>query len=173
MNCSIGDISFIGRICLRLAVFPNALHQSDVVNPQAWRLTGVGKMSWTALRKLNFSGSMCLRSPHVTALSFVLSHLVHVPCFLCPTAVAICVTTSRWWISFKTIFFLFIVDSLDHQRCSSICHSANYFFHLKGRFCILYCYFRLPFLTCYYRRLGVLCSWVTRVTQHLEKLHFT
>ena len=32
------------RICLRLAVFPNALHRLDVVNPPAWMLTGVGKI---------------------------------------------------------------------------------------------------------------------------------
>ena len=64
------------RICLRLAVFPHLLHRSDVVNPQAWRLTGVGKTSQTAfMRKLNFFVTMCLRSLHVTALSFAFSHL--------------------------------------------------------------------------------------------------
>ena len=50
-------------------------------------------------------------------LSFALSHLVYAPCFHCPTAIAICPTTSRWWISSETIFLLFIVDSLDHQHC--------------------------------------------------------
>ena len=60
---------------------------------------------------------MCLRSPHLTALSFALSHLVHAPCFLCPTAVAIRMTSSRWWISSETIFLLFIVDFLGYQRC--------------------------------------------------------
>ena len=54
---------------------------------------------------------------HVTALSFALSHLVHVPYFLCPTAVAKRLTSSRWWISSDTIFILFAVDSFDHQRC--------------------------------------------------------
>ena len=53
---------------------------------------------------------MCLRSPHVTALAFALSHLAYVPCFLCPIAVAICLTS-------ETIFLLFIVDSFDHQCC--------------------------------------------------------
>ena len=48
---------------------------------------------------------MWLRSLHVTALSFALSHLVHAPCFLCPTAVAKRLTSSRWWISSDTIFF--------------------------------------------------------------------
>ena len=57
---------------------------------------------------------MCLRSPHGIALSFALSHLVHTPCFLCLTAVAIRMSSSRW-ISSKTIFLLFNVDSLDHQ----------------------------------------------------------
>ena len=60
---------------------------------------------------------MCLRSLHVTALSFALSHLVHAPCFLCPTAVTKCLTSSRWWISSDTIFLLFAMDSLDHQCC--------------------------------------------------------
>ena len=69
------------------------------------------------MRKLNFFGSMCLRSLHVTALSFALSHLVHAPCFLCSTAVAKHLTSSRWWISSNTIFLLFSVDPLDHQRC--------------------------------------------------------
>ena len=68
------------------------------------------------MRKLNFFGSMCLRSLHVTALSFALSHLVYAPYFLCPTAITKRLTTSRWWISPDTIF-LFAVDSLDHQRC--------------------------------------------------------
>ena len=60
---------------------------------------------------------MCLRFLHVTALSFTLFRLVHAPCFLCPTAVAKRLTTSRWWISSDTIFLLFNVDSLEHQRC--------------------------------------------------------
>ena len=60
---------------------------------------------------------MCLRSLHVTALSFAFSHLVHAPCFLCPAAVAKRLTSSRWWISSDTIFLLFAVDSFDHQRC--------------------------------------------------------
>ena len=59
---------------------------------------------------------MCLRSLHMTALSFALFHLVHAPYFLCPTAIAICVTSSRWWISSKSIFLLSIVNSLDHQH---------------------------------------------------------
>ena len=42
--------------------------------------------------------------------------LVHLPSFLCPTAVAIRVTSPRLWISLKTIFLWFIVDSFDHQR---------------------------------------------------------
>ena len=85
---------------------------------QAWRLTGVGKTSETAfMRKLNFFGFMCLRFLHVTALSFALSHLVHAPCFRCPTAVAKRLTFSRWWISSDTIFLLSNVDSLDHQCC--------------------------------------------------------
>ena len=50
---------------------------------------------------------MCLRSPHVTALSFALSHLLHASCFLCLTAVAIRVTSSRWWISSETIFLVY------------------------------------------------------------------
>ena len=58
---------------------------------------------------------MCLRSLHVTALSFAFSHLVHAPCFLCPTAVEKRLTSSRWWISSDTIFLLFTVDSFDHQ----------------------------------------------------------
>ena len=85
------------------------------------------------MRKLNFFGSMCLRSHHVTALSFALSHLVHSPCFLYPTAVAKRLTSSRWWISSDTIFLPFNVDSLGHQRCGcsfSICHSVNYFFFI-------------------------------------------
>ena len=69
------------------------------------------------MRKLNFLGSLCLRSLHVTALSFALSHLIHAPCFLCPTAVAKRLTSSRWWISSDTIFLLLAVDSLDHQHC--------------------------------------------------------
>ena len=106
------------RLCLRLAVFPHPPHWSDVVSPQAWRLTGVGKTLYTTfIRKCNFWGSMCLRLPHVTALSFALSHLVHVPYFLCLTTVAIHLTSSRRWISSKIIFLLFIVDSLDHQHC--------------------------------------------------------
>ena len=52
---------------------------------------------------------MCLRSLHVTALSFALSHLIHAPCFLCPTAVAKRLTSSRWWIYSDTIFLLFAV----------------------------------------------------------------
>ena len=52
----------------------------------------------------------------MTALYFVFTHVVHAPCFLCHTAVAIRLTSSRW-ISSKTIFLLFIVDSLDHQCC--------------------------------------------------------
>ena len=56
---------------------------------------------------------MCLRSLHVTALSFALSHLVHAPCCLCPTAIEKRRTSSRGWISSDTIFLLFIVDSLD------------------------------------------------------------
>ena len=67
------------------------------------------------MRKLNLFGSMCLRLLHVTTLSFTLFHLVHAPCFLCPTAVAKRLTSSRWWISSDTIFLLFNVDSLDHQ----------------------------------------------------------
>ena len=63
-----------------------------------------------------FFGSICLWSLHVTSLSFALSHLVHAPCFLCPTAIAKRRTSSRW-ISSDTIFPLFNVDSLDHQRC--------------------------------------------------------
>ena len=62
------------------------------------------------MRKFNFFGSMCLRSLHVIALSFALSHLVHAPCFLCPTAVAKRLTSD-------TICLLFNVNSLDHQRC--------------------------------------------------------
>ena len=165
---------------MRLAVFPHALHRSDVVNPQAWRLTGIGKMSLTAfMGKLNFFGSMCLRFLHVTALSFALSHLVHAPCFLCPTAVAKGLTSSRWWISSDTIFLLFAVDSLDHQRCGCrprpafLFASANYFFHPEGWFCILDSYFCLPFPTGYHRRLGVLHQWVTRVMQHLEESRFS
>ena len=57
------------------------------------------------MRKLNFFGSMCLRSLHVTALSFSLSHLVHASCFLCPTAVAKRLTFTKWWISSNIIFF--------------------------------------------------------------------
>ena len=60
---------------------------------------------------------MYWRSLHVTALSFAFSHFVHALCFLCPTAVANCLTPSRWWIFSDTIFILFTVDSLDHQRC--------------------------------------------------------
>ena len=66
---------------------------------------------------VHFFGSMCLSSLHVKALSFALSHLVHAPCFLCPTAVAKRLTSSRWWISSNTIFFLFNRDSLDNKRC--------------------------------------------------------
>ena len=62
---------------------------------------------------------MCLRSPHVTALSFALSHLVHAPCFFCPTAVAIRMTSSRWWISSETIFLLFLGFLGPHQCCGS------------------------------------------------------
>ena len=60
---------------------------------------------------------MCLRSPHVIALCFALCQLVHAPCFLCLTAVAIHLTSSRWWISSETIFLLFNVHSLDYERC--------------------------------------------------------
>ena len=60
---------------------------------------------------------MCLRFLHVTALSFAFSRFVHAPCFFCPTAVAKRLTTSRWWNSSDTIFLLFNVDSLEHQRC--------------------------------------------------------
>ena len=60
---------------------------------------------------------MSLESPHVIALSFAFSHLVHAPCVLRPTAIAKRLTSSRWWISSETIFLLFIVDSLDHQCC--------------------------------------------------------
>ena len=69
------------------------------------------------MRKLNFFGSISLRSLHVKALFFALSHLVHAPCFLCPTAVAKRLTSSRWWISSDTIFLLFNMGSLDHQHC--------------------------------------------------------
>ena len=55
-------------------------------------------------------------SLHVTALSCAFSHLVHAPCFLCPTAVAKRLTSLRWWISSDTIFLLFAVDSFDHKR---------------------------------------------------------
>ena len=60
---------------------------------------------------------MCLRSLHVTTLSFAFTHLVHTSCFFCPTAIAKRLTSSRWWISSDNIFLLFAVDSLDHQRC--------------------------------------------------------
>ena len=56
-------------------------------------------------------------SPCDSSLSFALSHLVHAPCFFCPTAVAKGLTSSRWWISSDTIFLLFNVDSLKHQCC--------------------------------------------------------
>ena len=68
------------------------------------------------MKKLNFFGSMCLRSLHATALSFVYSHLVHAPFFLSPTAVVKRLTFSRWWISSDTIFLRFAVDSFAHQR---------------------------------------------------------
>ena len=58
---------------------------------------------------------MCLRSLHVTGLTFAFFHLVQAPCFLSPTAVAKRPTSSRWWISTDTIFLLFTVDSFDHQ----------------------------------------------------------
>ena len=32
--------------------------------------------------------TICLMSLHMTALPFALSHLVHAPCFFCPTTVA-------------------------------------------------------------------------------------
>ena len=71
------------------------------------------------MRKLNFFGSMCLRSLHVTTLSFALSYLVHAlrSVSFCPTAVAKCLTSPRRWISSDTIFLLFAVDSFDHQHC--------------------------------------------------------
>ena len=101
---------------LRQSVFPHALRRLDVVNPQAWRLTGVGKTPYNAfIMKLNFLVFMCLRTPHVTAPSFSHSYLVPAYCFLCPTAVAIRLIFSRRRISSKTIFLWFIVDSLDHQ----------------------------------------------------------
>ena len=46
-------------------------------------------------------------------MSFAFSHLVHAASFLCPTAVAKRLTSSRWWISSDTIFLLFAGDSLD------------------------------------------------------------
>ena len=52
----------------------------------------------------------------VSRCAFALSHLVHAPCFLCSTAVAKRLTSSKWLISSDTIFLLFAVDSLDHQR---------------------------------------------------------
>ena len=58
---------------------------------------------------------LSLRSLHVTAVSFAFTHLIHASCFLCPAAVAKCLTSSRWWISSNTIFLLFNVDFFDHQ----------------------------------------------------------
>ena len=55
---------------------------------------------------------------------FAFSHLVHAPSFLWPTAVAKRLTSTRWWISSDTIFLLFAVDSLDHQRCGCRPRSA-------------------------------------------------
>ena len=69
------------------------------------------------IRKLNFFGFLSLKSLHMTARSFALSLLVHAAYFVCPTAVGKCPTSSRWWISSDTIFLLFNVDYLDHQRC--------------------------------------------------------
>ena len=111
----------------------------------------------------------------MTALSFALSYLVYEPCFLCPTPVAIRVTSSRW-ISSKTIFLLLFVDSLDRKHCGWRPTPAFPFAavpiisHLRGRFCILYIYFRLPFPTSYYRRL-VFFTRVSRESCSIWKSH--
>ena len=38
-------------------------------------------------------------------------------CLHCLTDVAVCLASSVWWISFKTIFHLFNLNSLDHKCC--------------------------------------------------------
>ena len=67
------------------------------------------------MRKLFFFYSICLMSLHVTVLSFALSYLLHAPCLYCPTAVATCLSSSKWWISSEIIFRLFILDSFDDK----------------------------------------------------------
>ena len=60
---------------------------------------------------------MCLRSLHVTALSFCILPLSPCALFHLSYSSSKCLTSSRCWISSDTIFLLFVVDSLDHQRC--------------------------------------------------------
>ena len=120
MNRSVGEllIAYLHpvRTCLRLVVFPNALHQSNVVNSQAWRLTVIGKTSLIAfIGKLNFLGSMCLRSPHVT----VFCTLPLGSCALFPFSYSCSNTCDflKMMNFFRNHFLFFIVDFLDHQRC--------------------------------------------------------
>ena len=86
-----------------------ALHRSDVVNPQH-----KGYPVLVKHRRLLLSGNLISLVP---CDSSVFCNLVHTPCFLCPTAVAKRLTSSRSWISSDTIFLLFDMNSLDHQRC--------------------------------------------------------
>ena len=69
------------------------------------------------MRKLNFFGSMCLRSLHVTVLFFWTLPLG--PCTPFPLSYC-CRKTPNFLKTmnfFRYNFFLFNVGSLDHQRC--------------------------------------------------------
>ena len=139
---------------------------------------GVGKTSWTAfMRKQFFFGSMCLRLLHVTALSFALFHLVHTSCFLCPTAVAKCLTSSRWWISSDTIFLLFDMDSLDHQCCG--CRPSPAFplatvriisFILKAYLLVIYLYWNGMYI--YWKGIYIYHSNIYTVASKTKGQHF-
>lgn len=95
---------------LRLAVFSDVFRWSDLFNFYMLTLTGVGRMSYTAIiRKLILFGSSCLMSPKVSWL----------PCDVFPPVPCILfrLYSSCSEMQYYVIFLLLLVDSFSYQHC--------------------------------------------------------